>query len=54
MEYDSQAESVYHFALMDMVDMVQIYGLDVVLSDILGELKHRQHILTKDDTCLPI
>lgn len=45
--YDNQEESVYHFALMDIVDMVQRYGLQVVMSDILGELKHRQ-MLSKD------
>lgn len=50
MEYDNQAESVYHFALMDMVDMIQIYGLDVVLTDILSEINHRKHILREESS----
>lgn len=30
----SQAEAVYHFALSDMVDQIELYGFDVVLKDL--------------------
>lgn len=48
--FDNQEESVYHFALMDMVDMIQLYGLDTVLSDILAEINHRKHILREESS----